>query len=36
VGLHEATDVLHRAMRITLYCPGGMGMEIVIDLPAFS
>jgi hypothetical protein len=35
VALHEATDVLHWAMHIALYCPGGMAMEIVIDLPAF-
>ncbi len=35
VALHEATDALHWAMRITLYCPSGMGIEIVVDLPAF-
>jgi hypothetical protein len=31
----EAMDALHQAMRITLYCPGGMGIEIVVDMPAF-
>jgi hypothetical protein len=35
VASHEATDALHWAMRIALYCPGGMAIKIVIDLPAF-
>jgi hypothetical protein len=35
VALHEATDALHWAMHIALYPPGGMAVEIVIDLPAF-
>jgi hypothetical protein len=35
VALHEATDVLHWAMHIAPYCPGGMVIKIVIDLPAF-
>jgi hypothetical protein len=35
VALHEATDALHRVMCIVPYCPGGMVIEIVIDLPAF-
>jgi hypothetical protein len=35
VALHEATDALHRAMHIALYPPGGMAIEIVVDLPAF-
>jgi hypothetical protein len=35
VALHEATDVLNWAMYIALYCPGGMGIKIVVDLPAF-
>ncbi len=35
VALHEATDALHRAMRITPYRPGGMGIIIVVDLPTF-
>jgi hypothetical protein len=30
VALHEATDVLHPAICITLYCPGGMVIKIVI------
>jgi hypothetical protein len=34
VALHEATDVHHLAMCITPYCPGGMAIEIVINLPA--
>jgi hypothetical protein len=33
VALHEATDVLHWAMHITPYCPGGMAITIVVDLP---
>ncbi len=33
VALHEDTDVLHRVMHIVLYCPGGMAIEIIIDLP---
>jgi hypothetical protein len=35
VALHEATDALHRVMRIAPYRPGGMVIEIVVDLPAF-
>jgi hypothetical protein len=35
VALHEATDALHRAMRIAPYRPGGMGIKINVDLPAF-
>jgi hypothetical protein len=35
VALHEATDVLHWAMRIVPYCPGGMAIEIIVNLPAF-
>jgi hypothetical protein len=35
VALHEATDALHQAMRIAPYCPGGMGIKIVVNLPAF-
>ncbi len=34
LALHEATDALHRAMRIAPYRPGGMGIEIVVNLPA--
>jgi hypothetical protein len=32
---HEATDVLHWAMRIAPYRPGGMGIKIIIKLPSF-
>jgi hypothetical protein len=35
VALHEAIDALHWAMRIAPYCPGGMAVKIVVDLPAF-
>jgi hypothetical protein len=35
VASHEASDALHQAMRIALYYPGGMGIEIIFDLPAF-
>jgi hypothetical protein len=35
VALHEARDVLHQAMHIAPYCLGGMGIEIVVNLPAF-
>jgi hypothetical protein len=35
VALHEATDALHRAMRITPYHPGGMAINIIVNLPAF-
>jgi hypothetical protein len=35
VALHEATDALHRGMRIAAYCPGGMGIKIFVDLHAF-
>ena len=31
----EARDLLHWAMRITPYHPGGMAIEIGLDLPAF-
>jgi hypothetical protein len=32
---HEATNALHRAMRIAPYRPGSMVINIVVDLPAF-
>jgi hypothetical protein len=35
VALHEATDALYQAMHIAPYCPGGMGIEIVVNLLAF-
>jgi hypothetical protein len=35
VALHEATDALHWVMQIAPYFPGGMGIEIVVNLPAF-
>jgi hypothetical protein len=35
VALHEAMDVLHWVMHIALYCPGGMAIKIVFNLPAF-
>jgi hypothetical protein len=35
VALHEAKDALYRAMRITPYPPGGMVIEIVVDLATF-
>jgi hypothetical protein len=35
VALHEATDAHHRVMRIAPYRPGGMGIKIIINLPAF-
>ncbi len=35
VASHEATDAIHQAMHIALYCPGGMAIKIVVDLPAF-
>jgi hypothetical protein len=35
VASHEATDALHQAMRIVPYCPGGMAIKIVANLPAF-
>jgi hypothetical protein len=35
VALHEAMDVLYRALRNTPYHPGGMGIKIVVNLPAF-
>jgi hypothetical protein len=35
VALHEATDAPHQAMRIALYHLGGMGIKIVVGLPAF-
>jgi hypothetical protein len=33
--MHEATNALHRLMRIALYRPGGTAIQIVVDLPAF-
>jgi hypothetical protein len=35
VALHEAKDALHWAMRIAPYSPGGMVIDIVIDLAIF-
>jgi hypothetical protein len=35
VALHEAMDALHWAMCIAPYCPGGMAIKIVVNLPAF-
>jgi hypothetical protein len=35
VASHEATDALHWAMPIAPYRPGGMAINIVIELPAF-
>jgi hypothetical protein len=35
VALHEAKDALHQAMCISLYSPGGMVIEIVIDSATF-
>jgi hypothetical protein len=35
VALHEAKDVLHRAMCIALYPPGGMVIKIIVDLATF-
>jgi hypothetical protein len=35
VALHEATDALHWAMHIALYCPGGMAIKTIVDLTAF-
>jgi hypothetical protein len=35
VALHESKDALHRAMRIVLYSPGGMVIEIIVDLATF-
>jgi hypothetical protein len=35
VALHEATDALYQVMCIAQYCPGGMGIKIVVNLPAF-
>jgi hypothetical protein len=35
VASHEATDALHQAMHIAPYCPGGMAIEIIVNLPAF-
>jgi hypothetical protein len=32
---HEATDKLHWAMRIAPYRSGSMGINIVVNLPAF-
>jgi hypothetical protein len=35
VALHEATDALHRAMRIALYCPSSMVIKIIVNLATF-
>jgi hypothetical protein len=35
VASHKATGVLHRVMRIAPYQPGGMGIKIVVYMPAF-
>jgi hypothetical protein len=35
VASHEATNAFHWAMHIAPYCPGGMAIEIVTNLPAF-
>jgi hypothetical protein len=35
VALHEATDALDWAMRILLYPPGSMAIEIIANFPAF-
>jgi hypothetical protein len=35
VALHEATDALHRGMRIAPYCPGSMEIKFVVNLLAF-
>jgi hypothetical protein len=35
VALHEATDALHQAICIAPYRPGGMAIEIIVNLPAF-
>jgi hypothetical protein len=35
VALHGAKDALHWAMRIAPYPPGGMVIEIVVDLATF-
>jgi hypothetical protein len=35
VALHEAKDVLHRAMCIAPYPPGGMVIKIAVDLVTF-
>jgi hypothetical protein len=35
VASHEATDDLHMAMRIAPYRPGGMAIEIIVNLSAF-
>jgi hypothetical protein len=35
VASHEATDALYWAMCIALYRPGGMAVEIALNLPAF-
>jgi hypothetical protein len=35
VASHEAKDALHRVMRIAPYPPGGMVIEIVVDLATF-
>jgi len=35
VASHEATDMLHRAMWLAPYLPGGMVVEIAVDSITF-
>ena len=35
VALHEATNMLHRAMCLVPYLPGGMVVEITVDSISF-
>ena len=32
---HEATETLHRAMCLVLYRPGGMAIEIAVEIATF-
>ena len=32
---HEATETLHRAMCLALYRPGGMAIEIAVEIATF-
>ena len=32
---HEATETLHRAMCLALYCSGGMAIEIAVEIATF-
>ena len=32
---HEATETLHRAMWLALYRPGGMAVEIAVEIATF-